>query len=830
MSAIESTTFTLDAVGRYIFNKWEEPEASGDPLGIDVVVIGSGMYGGYTAARTWRKSTRPSFVYELEQNKANWGVGPGRKPLRVLVLESGPFIAPTHMANLPDMGLWEGREGSGFRPGWGLGWNSNVPYTGQAYCVGGKSLWWGGWSPQLRTADLQYWPKEMASYMTDRPFRKPADPEDAERVIKGAYNFIQAEIGAKETSDFIWGELKDSLQLVLNNKLAVAKAEQNLQSLTVTEAPIAVEAQSELSGVMTNSKYSSLPELIRCVRNDRAAGGKRITIVPNTHVRKLVVQDGHVRAIELTYHGQKKTLPLSDHAQVVLAASAIESTRIALESFSLVGTGVRKPEEGELMGQNLHTHLRFDFPFRFKREVLERLRNEVKPSSPEFKFSKLLQTAALHVEGLDASGLEFQYQLFSSANQSLNPDEVMYRTVGDLDVLRDIAKSQDSEHISVILRGSGQMRTNRSPNRDGNTDFVVLDDNDYDYQNDHKKAWVQWSYHDNDEVWQTQRETAIAISRLFADGADTVEYLVNGQWGSEPPPLDILRQGLGTTYHDAGTLWMGDDPNTSITDTNGHFHHIANAYVVDQAAHPDGGVANPVPTGLVVARKTAADIIDRHSTHKPNSFDLKDEAAFNSIWGDFAANWQSTPGGSLTLVDKPNDGDSRTWVYQTERNGDAGVVYFKTQEFTDFELRIQWKAFRNPAGPTAKSAILLRAPLPTSPLTPDFYDKSIQIQIDDSGYDPERNIYGSSKHKTGAIYGVSPATQWASKAAAPDGYDGYWNEYKIVVKGNSVDVKLNHKSVSSVQELPPQKQSKGYIALQFNTGRVQFTNVRVKAL
>ncbi len=53
---------------------------------------------------------------------------------------------------------------------------------------------------------------------------------------------------------------------------------------------------------------------------------------------------------------------------------------------------------------------------------------------------------------------------------------------------------------------------------------------------------------------------------------------------------------------------MGDDPLNSVADTNGHFHHIANAYIVDQAAHPDGGVANPVPTGLVVARKGAADI------------------------------------------------------------------------------------------------------------------------------------------------------------------------------------------------------------------------------
>ena len=41
----ESTTFTRDVQGRYICSTWEE--ATSEPHGIDVVVLGSGMYGAY---------------------------------------------------------------------------------------------------------------------------------------------------------------------------------------------------------------------------------------------------------------------------------------------------------------------------------------------------------------------------------------------------------------------------------------------------------------------------------------------------------------------------------------------------------------------------------------------------------------------------------------------------------------------------------------------------------------------------------------------------------------------------------------------------------------
>jgi len=53
---------------------------------------------------------------------------------------------------------------------------------------------------------------------------------------------------------------------------------------------------------------------------------------------------------------------------------------------------------------------------------------------------------------------------------------------------------------------------------------------------------------------------------------------------------------------------MGDDPETSVTDVNGRFHHVTNAYCVDQAVFPTAGSADPALTGMTLARKISEHI------------------------------------------------------------------------------------------------------------------------------------------------------------------------------------------------------------------------------
>ncbi len=116
----ESTTFTKDVLGRYICSTFDE--ATADPEGIDVVVIGGGMYGGYCAAK----------IYQESQLRLRGG----RKDLRVVVLEAGPFVLNEHTADVPDLGFFDPfgqgpvNVQSGTNPGtrnevWGVGWRAS---------------------------------------------------------------------------------------------------------------------------------------------------------------------------------------------------------------------------------------------------------------------------------------------------------------------------------------------------------------------------------------------------------------------------------------------------------------------------------------------------------------------------------------------------------------------------------------------------------------------------------------------------------------------------------------------------------------------------------
>jgi choline dehydrogenase-like flavoprotein len=56
---------------------------------------------------------------------------------------------------------------------------------------------------------------------------------------------------------------------------------------------------------------------------------------------------------------------------------------------------------------------------------------------------------------------------------------------------------------------------------------------------------------------------------------------------------------------------MGTDPRSSVTDTNGRFHHITNAFCADQSLFVTVGSVNPALTGLVLARKVAEAVVAR---------------------------------------------------------------------------------------------------------------------------------------------------------------------------------------------------------------------------
>jgi choline dehydrogenase-like flavoprotein len=124
--------------------------------------------------------------------------------------------------------------------------------------------------------------------------------------------------------------------------------------------------------------------------------------------------------------------------------------------------------------------------------------------------------------------------------------------------------------------------------------------------------WINLSPFENDEFGVPRafvNLTTNAAEDALANVMDSTIFAIANQLaGNNPANIQITsqnRDGLGTTYHEAGTLWMGPSPQTSVTDSNGRFHHVANAFCADQSLFVTVGSVNPTLTGLVLARKVA---------------------------------------------------------------------------------------------------------------------------------------------------------------------------------------------------------------------------------
>jgi choline dehydrogenase-like flavoprotein len=107
---------------------------------------------------------------------------------------------------------------------WGLSWHSSTPFVGLAYCVGGRSLYWGGWSPRLLDSEIHAgdqaangWPQAVANDLKNRYF------DEAGR-----------QIGVDETNDFIFGPLQNALRRQLFDGL---KGGQVADAIDLTSLP-----------------------------------------------------------------------------------------------------------------------------------------------------------------------------------------------------------------------------------------------------------------------------------------------------------------------------------------------------------------------------------------------------------------------------------------------------------------------------------------------------------------------------------------------------------------------------------------------------------------
>jgi choline dehydrogenase-like flavoprotein len=198
-SAAQYTPFTKDVLGRYVCNGLDEALASTDSTRspnarmFDIIIVGGGSFGSVCAQHLFAQDTTHSH--------------------RILMLEGGPLSIPKHVQNLPlfaglnvpgASSIQDLRNQGQFGPDkpreevWGIPWHSSAKFPGLAYCLGGRSLYFGGWCPQLLDAEMNSWPQAVRDDLDANYFAQASE-----------------QIGTDVNNDFISGPLHETLRQML---------------------------------------------------------------------------------------------------------------------------------------------------------------------------------------------------------------------------------------------------------------------------------------------------------------------------------------------------------------------------------------------------------------------------------------------------------------------------------------------------------------------------------------------------------------------------------------------------------------------------------------
>jgi choline dehydrogenase-like flavoprotein len=763
---VQETAYSYDVLGRYVCNDWLEVEGQIQDGGFpfDAVVVGAGMFGGYCAEKLYRHG--------------------GDANLRILALEAGGFLLPTHIQNLPQrLGgsiggpsyLRSREDGSGAQNVvWGMPWISNEVFPGLAYCIGGRSLFWGGWSPRLTADDLARWPQDLTNFL-DGP---------------DGYALTEREVGVAADAAFI-------MHIPFHDFLLAGLLSAQPQAPTLTaieEAPLAVEAGAPGPGLFAYDKFSSANILIDAVRDDAAnnAGmdvNRRLFVVPRTHVVRLNLSGNTISSLDFVSDGIQRTLVIPPSCAVVLAAGTVESTRLALDSLGVGSTTFGAPRAGNLMA-----HLRSNITVRIKRTALG-----LPAGAPAD-----LETTAFLVRG-KSGGRQFHFQISAAATGGTNPEKNMWEQIPDVEFQDHIRAIQDPNWITIVLRGIGEMAGNPNLSPDPAASWIDLS-SEVD-EVGRRRAYVNLVKNQSDtQLWFDMDTSAFHLAAALAGQPANIEYW-NGQvntWQQNPPPVDpqtggFWRDRLGSTHHEAGTLFAGA-PGSAVTDLNGKLQGIANAYVAGPAVFPSLGSANPSLTALSLARRTAQAIVSAAVTGPP-------ESGFSPLSLN-RTDWQ--------LVSQAGSGPQMLrFGGVLETQGGYGLYFYIKEQFANFRLWLEWRETHT----GDNSGVFIRTPgANVANSLQAAVDQGHEVQIDDVGA-----LDGLAIHRTGAIYALQAPTSFPIQPVS------LWNTYLIEANGGQVRVTLNGTPINSYAST---RRPSGYLALQAHDfpSRIQFRNIQIKKL
>jgi hypothetical protein len=853
----EDTSFTHDILGRYVCNTFAEAKNSGT---FDVVIVGGGTFGLTLAADLFERS-RPFGSAIKPQN------------YRILVLEGGPYTLPEHVQDLPSMNLSApgpiqadrntlqdlpagprplrpdnalpatrqelinaGLDKTTIFENWGMPWNSSTRFGGLAYCLGGRSVYFGGWSPRYLSTEMETaptdavksafpWPQTVVDDLFARYFLEAArqtGTSTSNDYIAGAmhtffrkklfnlYTTVPNVVPIAELPDYATDAPQDmggGLVDIISG--AVPPPYPNFKDSLRVDAPLAVQILSR-PGFFPFNKFSSVPLGIDVARRafsdatDKVGNSdKRVMIVANCHVKGLrtrsytVATGATVQEIDGIFvrskDGTDDLLDLSGPVQgngqrrpvVILALGAIESARMAI-----LTPGVTSAPNGALAGNNLMVHLRKNSAFTVSIPAGLTI--------DDLELTALLVRCRAKVNG---AFVHYHYQITASAQPlgagAGKSDALLFQSVPDLDNIRIFENTRPGE-IDVSIRAVGEIL----PNPQNAVTVPVGPGQDLD------EALVPRATAALTPRVAPGNDIETQVMNLMNQGID---FIAQNLFGATPgpkynPAANVNPDGMGTTFHESGTLRMGDDPMKSVVNPDSQFHFVTNLYGGDAAVLPTCGSANPVMNGVAIRRRLARRLVPEGDggqpiqpfvKYPPPSTPPAAGTVMQLFDGKSLADWRMAGRGTFHVIDG---------ALQSIPSFDLGLLWSTKPMPQNYRLELEFFTrtfqtnsgvfirFTNPDGVLAADGNPFSNPAWSAVFT------GFEIQIDNTG--AGQPIPGMAIHRTGAVYAVSypgnpseiagfPAATAGDFVTPQDAVVLGWNQYRIEVVNNVITVALN---------------------------------------
>ncbi len=420
---------------------------------------------------------------------------------------------------------------------------SELKVAGLIRAVGGRSLIWGAWSPVPSDSELDGWPPQVVADLRNIYLKQAAK-------LLGIDDCDQSE-------NYLSQELRKCLIAAIGSgRIRHIPCPRSPASLN---APLARNASSG----RIFSPVSLLLEASQ--RSDQEVVGKpRLVVVPNIQARRLIVSNGTLIGIETD-----RGLIEADNADVLLALGTVETTRLASSAFPT----------NPLLGRNLMGHVITDASYSKPRSQLLNASNSLQIAL--FLLRGVAEARHFHIQVAAATlgdgeidvderlAREIPGPRGSNLFDNLLPGQIMLRLSG----IGEVGGAQSgSSESRLFLSGHGH----RSPDSAAEVDFQLS-------PADHR-------------LWNAMDEAMQDVGTAIMHHAATNNRAFKGNPNINR--LDLL-------VHEAGTMRMGTDSRTSVTDQWGRIHESTNLFVAGSALFPTVGSHNGSLTSVGLAMRLA---------------------------------------------------------------------------------------------------------------------------------------------------------------------------------------------------------------------------------